>query len=957
MKSKLLILILSLTTSWGLFAQDTVWVENFNYPDSTKSSAEGPGWTILDDDQPMVLDSQLVWKTSGYGALRTLETGWFSLDSLYDITWSFVVGGNTSNSRDHYYFILEHYNGERDTLAKGNGGVSNTNPNGVLLNTAYDSARVVIKADPRSRYYIFDSISFIGTKRTHYPKVTFNLQNASGVNLQDIEIEIDGLGTFVSDVDGNIYLPEDLGAPFNEADFVVAKKPDGYQTYYGTFALDADAQDTTIAIVLDDGYNVTFNLVAEGSADPIEGASVSFAAFDDSLTAADGAVTYYDLPNQSDVHYVIEADGYDFYTDSLTINDADVNEVVTLLRAYNVTLFALEEDGTGISGMEFELNGNIATTDYTGQATIEKIKPQEDIPWMISGGGLFVADSGIITVVDSNVADTVYLTIKRPTVVWYESFNHHNGTQVDSGNTKWIIDTVSKDFYTENGSLVNKGSHNSWFSEKIAIGEQDGKHIESIQLSISISSIPEHHNTADSFFVYYILDGGEPVRIHSGDAGEETILTETLSGDTLEIVSFVHSNVTGRLKVINEVIIEALVETPVVTIFPSDATTGVALNEEIRIAFDQPVNYPDSSEITDPSDLIVLEWKENDSTYTEVGFSASINVSKDTIVVVPDELINNAHYVVRVLPVMSDWGIESDTTQATFRSIMLAPTVTGVTPAIDAEKVLSDALISASFDQPVSGNDLSGISITDGEGTALSGVLANVMDSTVQINASLENQTTYTVTIPQGSVQNEDGIVNDSTLTWSFTTSMPAPEMVSTIPEDGAENVALDTTVSATFDQNLTIVDPANVTIAAGATQVTGVSAQISSGNTISIDYDALEQNTLYYVVIEAGVAENADEIANKLVSWSFKTKQVTSIEALDASSVTMSPNPANNLVQIIAPIGSTISLINAQGVVSNEFVATSAINSLDVSGFESGMVLVQIQLGEEILTKKLIIE
>ena len=232
--------------------QEAIWIENFNYPDGTRSSTEGPGWSILDDDDIMVQDSQLVWNTEGYGSRKTLQSGWFSLDSLYNINWSFWVGGTTSSSSDNYQFILEHKNGVQDTLASDNGSVSDdVFTNGVLPNNTYDSARVIIKGDPRTRYYIFDSISFTGTKKTNYSKVTFNLQNTSGDSLEGIEVEFKGfLETAVSDVDGNVELPKFIDAD-NFTNYIIAEDTeDGYQTYYGTFAFDGDAQDTTVTIVL-----------------------------------------------------------------------------------------------------------------------------------------------------------------------------------------------------------------------------------------------------------------------------------------------------------------------------------------------------------------------------------------------------------------------------------------------------------------------------------------------------------------------------------------------------------------------------------------------------------------------------------------------------------------------------------------------------------------------------------
>lgn len=954
MKKKLLTIALGVFTVLGLYAQDTIWIEDFNYIDSTKSSIEGPGWSILDDDKPMVLDSQLVWKTSGYGARRTLQTGWFSLDSLYDITWSFWVGGTTSNSSDQYHFILEHKDGVQDTLAVEYGSVSDENPNGVLFNTAYDSARVVLKADPRTRYYIFDSILFTGTKRTHYPKVTFNLQNASGVNLDGIEIEIERLGTFVSDVDGNIDLPEDLGAPFDESDFVVAEKPDGYQPYYGSLALDVDAQDTTIAIVLDEGYDVTFDVVAEGSADPIEGATVSFGAFDDSLTAADGAVTYYDLPNQTDVHYVIVADGYDFYTDSLTINDADVNELVTLLRAYNVTLVALEEDGTGISDMEFDLNGHTATTDYTGQATIEKIRPQSDMPWSIHGSAIFGDSTGSISVVDADVIDTVYLSMTNNKVIWFESFNHPNGTKIDTLNTAWTILDTTEDFSTQEGVLSNNDYDNQWMTEVIKIDSIAGKSIPEAQFSIDISDGGDHFS--DSFAIAYRVDGGDWTTIHDGGVSQDLLtLTETVSGSTLEIMAYVHSNTGGRQKFIHQVLVEVVTTTPVANIIPENAATAIALDSVVVVSFDQPVFNTGGSEITDPAALIT--FKEEDTLGVDVAFTATINDAKDSITVTPSAALSNGqYYYVAVEGFENQWSDEGSLKESTFRTLMVAPEMLSVTPVNGATDVAVDVDITALFSQAVSIAVPAGIAVKDAanEDAAIS---PSASDSTITINAMMGNGETYTVTIAAEAIQNEDGIGNADEITWSFTTIMSTPAMESTTPVNGATDVLIDeVNITLTFDQDVTVLDLSGVTISDGTDNVSGVSANLA-GRVLSVSHDALEKDITYTVTVPAGAVENVGGIANDEIAWSFTTESPVSIDIIKANAMAVYPNPATNYIIVEAAEESVITIYNSLGIVMETVVATSNETTIDVAAFSSSVIIVEVENNTAVVTKRIIVE
>ena len=123
------------------------------------------------------------------------------------------------------------------------------------------------------------------------------------------------------------------------------------------------------------------------------------------------------------------------------------------------------------------------------------------------------------------------------------------------------------------------------------------------------------------------------------------------------------------------------------------------------------------------------------------------------------------------------------------------------------------------------------------------------------------------------------------------------PIVNSTVPVDGATNVALDATVSATFS---TAMDSATLTettftLAAGATAVAGTVALSADGLTATFTPDVdLTEDTLYTATITTGAKSAAGNAlaANKV--WSFTTGPAPTV---------VSTTPATN-----QPVGTAIS-------------------------------------------------
>jgi hypothetical protein len=138
----------------------------------------------------------------------------------------------------------------------------------------------------------------------------------------------------------------------------------------------------------------------------------------------------------------------------------------------------------------------------------------------------------------------------------------------------------------------------------------------------------------------------------------------------------------------------------------------------------------------------------------------------------------------------------------------------------------------------------------------------------------LEPETEYTVTITTG-VKDSTGIAMTLDFVWTFTTDA-APTVVSTIPIDGAADVAIDTDISAEFSEEmngLTITDLTFLVTDDLLASVDGV-----------VDYDALTKtatftpdsdlllDTEYTATITADVENLTGTTMEMDFVWTFST-------------------------------------------------------------------------------------
>ncbi len=229
------------------------------------------------------------------------------------------------------------------------------------------------------------------------------------------------------------------------------------------------------------------------------------------------------------------------------------------------------------------------------------------------------------------------------------------------------------------------------------------------------------------------------------------------------------------------------------------------------------------------------------------------------------------------------------------------PRVSLTNPVADAPAVATNTKITATFSEAMAPATISTASFTLTCGSPCVSPTGNTVSyavggktATLTPGAVLESDTLYTATITTAATDltdnalagNQAPLPAASDYVWMFTTSAAldviAPTISSTNPVDGASNVALNSSINATFDKAMD-----QSTINATTFTVQGVSGPALAG---TFSYDAVANVTtftpssnltagaVYTATITSGVAGVKDLAGNELAAglapnpWTFTT-------------------------------------------------------------------------------------
>jgi len=207
-----------------------------------------------------------------------------------------------------------------------------------------------------------------------------------------------------------------------------------------------------------------------------------------------------------------------------------------------------------------------------------------------------------------------------------------------------------------------------------------------------------------------------------------------------------------------------------------------------------------------------------------------------------------------------------------------APTVISVSPQNGATNVSLNSTVQATFSEHMNASTINTGTFTLMRGSvAVAGSVSYTNDTaTFFPNANLEANTTYTATISTGA-RDTGGETLAVNYTWSFSTGASlsgSPTVVSTSPTASATNVAIDATVSATFNEamNASTINTNTFTLVRGSTSVSGSVSYV--GNTATFTPSAqLQSNVAYTATITTGAKDSdGNSLSGGAYVWTFTT-------------------------------------------------------------------------------------
>lgn len=294
------------------------------------------------------------------------------------------------------------------------------------------------------------------------------------------------------------------------------------------------------------------------------------------------------------------------------------------------------------------------------------------------------------------------------------------------------------------------------------------------------------------------------------------------------------------------------------------------------------------SESIDPATVNENSFMINAYGGDPVNGSVSVSESGTRVTFVPMNLGTNTNYTVTLTTDITDiFGKPLNEnyvwTFSTGEGDFEAPTVTSTEPQDESVDVSLFKGISASFSEPMDHS-----TITTGTFTVLDAAYNNV-DGSVSISSSgsadtaiftpdnpLQPTSLYTATIVAG-VADLAGNTLQNDYTWNFTT-MPSdttpPAVESVDPLDGETCVALDKSVTVTFDEEMDASTLNTSTFLLTDPDNNPISGQVSNTSTSSIfiPYTNLSYGTDYRATLNTGVKDLSGNSLSSDYSWTYTT-------------------------------------------------------------------------------------
>ena len=313
------------------------------------------------------------------------------------------------------------------------------------------------------------------------------------------------------------------------------------------------------------------------------------------------------------------------------------------------------------------------------------------------------------------------------------------------------------------------------------------------------------------------------------------------------------------------------------TLVPANNETAVLQDAEVYVVFDIAVTEVDLSGVT-------IEGAVEGVVNTTPTLQNVNPANPDTLMIAHDNFANYGEYYTVTVPAgaVDAGGTQNDEITWQFRSLLPPPMAENFDPQNGETAVDIGKTLTVTFDQKIYENDFTGITVAGANQGAVSGVNATISgDKQLKIfHDDLANHEEYTVTIPSGTVINDEGVTNQSEISWSFTTIYATPMAESFSPANGATEVPVSGMLTAKLNVMVDSISFGGILLEDNSGNIVGIdSSELNeTDTTIIIYYSGLNYSTEYTVNIPGGAVENLDGVANNPITWSFTTQDVYTV-------------------------------------------------------------------------------
>lgn len=308
-----------------------------------------------------------------------------------------------------------------------------------------------------------------------------------------------------------------------------------------------------------------------------------------------------------------------------------------------------------------------------------------------------------------------------------------------------------------------------------------------------------------------------------------------------------------------------------VTNVPLDKVIDVTFNEKMNPATITSAAFTLTGPATKSGQLVVATMIEGNLTYNEatntMSFNPTTNLEPNTLYT---GTVKTSIKDLRGTPLQADY-VWSFTTG-------LPPTVISTFPQDAATGVSLNSRLTATFSVPMDSLSITATTFTLKQGTlSVAGtVISSNNIATFKPATSLAANVLFTATITN-EVKNKAGIAMTNNYVWTFTTGSGSdntpPTVISTVPENLATEVAINTKPTATFSEamNPLTINSSTFTVMQGTLSVAGSVTYVGTVATFkpSINFAA---NTNYTATIKSGVEDVAGNAMVSNYVWTFST-------------------------------------------------------------------------------------